>query len=82
MPEPQNYTHIGQAIRALRLERGWPQAEVAAKVGITQEYVSRVENGAEGFINMKLDTISRFAAAFDLHAADLILMISRQEVQA
>lgn len=82
MPEPQKHAHIGQAIRALRLERGWVQADLAAKVGVSPEYISMVETGKQNYTNMKLDGVERFAAVFDLHASDLIAMLSRQEVQA
>lgn len=82
MPEPQKYAHIGQAIRALRQERDWLQADLAAKVGVSQEYISMVETGRQNYTNMKLDGVERFAVVFDLHAADLIAMISRQEMNA
>jgi len=79
MPEPTTYPHIGQAIRALREEKGWRQADLAEKIGVHTEYISMVETGKERYTNMKLDNVERFATAFNLHASDLIAMISRTE---
>lgn len=80
MPETSTYLHIGQVIRALREESGWKQSELAAKIGVSPEYVSMVETGQPRYTNMKLDTVERFATAFNRPAANLIAMISRQEV--
>ncbi|UPT74163.1 MAG: helix-turn-helix domain-containing protein [Elusimicrobiota bacterium] len=39
---------IGPKIRALRQERGWTQARLAALLGITQGYLSQLERGDAG----------------------------------
>lgn len=75
MPEPTKYSHIGQAIRALRKARGWKQQDLAALVGVQAPLISMVETGKPRYTNMQLDSIERYAAAFDLHAADLIAMV-------
>jgi transcriptional regulator with XRE-family HTH domain len=36
---------FGERVTRLREERGWTQAELAAKVGIRTETINRIENG-------------------------------------
>src|SRR6476469_4792741 len=64
---------ISATVRALRKERGWTQAELAEKLGLSQNRLSEVERGdgsftAEQFLLiLKLFnvTTSRFADATD-----------------
>ena len=39
------HSMYGSEVRALRLERGWTQAELAKRAGISQASVSRIERG-------------------------------------
>jgi transcriptional regulator with XRE-family HTH domain len=65
--------HIARVVRALRKERGWTQAELAGKLGLSQNRLSEVERGdgsftAEQFLLiLKLFnvTTSRFADVTD-----------------
>lgn len=82
MDETQTIEHIGQAIRQLRVQRGWKQSELGEKVGKAPEAISMIENGKDGWTNMKLDTVALFADAFDLHSSDLIAMLTRESRQA
>ena len=51
-------------IRALRKDRGWSQRELAERVGITQEGISRLESLSYG--RYTLTTLKRLASAFDV----------------
>src|SRR4051812_3122699 len=42
---PKVNTHIGQRLRALRLERGLPQADVARSLGVSAAYMNLLEKG-------------------------------------
>ncbi len=57
-------TGVAFQIRALRKDRGWSQSELAERVGMTQEGVSRLENPDYGKFTYK--TLKRLASAFDV----------------
>jgi transcriptional regulator with XRE-family HTH domain len=59
----QTSLSIGARIRQLREQRGLTQGDVEQKTGLMRCYISRVENG---FKVPSLDTLEKFAAAFDL----------------
>jgi transcriptional regulator with XRE-family HTH domain len=42
-------SRISQTVRALRQERGWTQAELAKKLGLSQSRLSEIERGAGSF---------------------------------
>lgn len=54
-------------IRALRQAYGWSQKELATRLGITQEGVSRLESLSYG--KYTLSTLKRLASAFDVALA-------------
>ena len=54
---------IGQLIQKFRKERGLSQTELAARAGLRQELISRIENGQAG---AKLEAICSLLAALDL----------------
>jgi transcriptional regulator with XRE-family HTH domain len=60
---------VGAAFRAVRLRRGWSQADVAVRVGVSRSFVSLLERGHFGRVS--LDTIRRVASALDIRI-DLI----------
>lgn len=51
---------IGAALKALREGAGLSQKDIADKMGIAQQSVSRIENGGAGITS---STISRYAEA-------------------
>jgi len=60
-------TGIPFQIRAMRQVRGWSQEELAARMGLTQEGISRLENPDYGRFSLK--TLKRLASAFDVGLA-------------
>jgi transcriptional regulator with XRE-family HTH domain len=55
---------LGATIRRLREERGWLQEELAARAGITQAQVSRLESGEQR--DPRWSTLEGLARAFGL----------------
>lgn len=55
---------FGSVIRAVRQRRGWRQEDLAAKAGVSQATISRVERGHVG--SLSVDTIRRIAATLDI----------------
>ncbi|MCB5167983.1 helix-turn-helix transcriptional regulator [Streptomyces bambusae] len=70
MPEVEEQEAIGRRVRRRRLDVGLTQADLAAAVGKTQAWVSRVEKG-----RIELDRatlISALASALHCHPNDLV----------
>ena len=61
---------LGEAVRELRLARGWSQAELASAAGMTQSAVARFEAG--GTVPT-LPVLGRIARALD---ADLTVRVA------
>lgn len=57
-------TGLASQIRALQHDRGWTQEELAARAGMKQETISRLENMDYG--RHTLSTLKRLAKAFDV----------------
>lgn len=51
---------VGRLIRAIRIHRGWRQADVAARAGSSQAQVSRIERGQ--LDRLRLDEVRQVAA--------------------
>jgi transcriptional regulator with XRE-family HTH domain len=75
-------TPLGQRVRALRLERGLQQRQLADQAGLTPSMVSQIESGR---LTPSLHTLGRLAAALGVPIASLFdgqpagsLVISRQ----
>lgn len=60
---------FGSAIRAVRQKRGWRQADVAARAGVSPSTISRLERGHPG--SFSLDTIRAVSGALDIRV-DLV----------
>ena len=56
-------TALTQQIRAIRLQRGWTQRELAQRLGTTQAAVSRLEDPSYG--RLSLGTLLDLARVFD-----------------
>jgi transcriptional regulator with XRE-family HTH domain len=67
-PSGSLQTLFGQRLRALRAEREWTAAEVAARVGCTESYYCRLEGGRQGPAFPLLAQLSR---AFGVDELDL-----------
>jgi transcriptional regulator with XRE-family HTH domain len=67
---------FGRALRQLRLDAGLTQQELADRVGIGVEYVSRLENGHRG---ARWHTVMRLLRALDATLADLGDAVERVE---
>lgn len=65
--EEEINTGLPFQIRAMRQARGWSQHELAERVGITQEGISRLESVNYG--KFTLATLKRLASAFDVALA-------------
>jgi transcriptional regulator with XRE-family HTH domain len=59
---------VGEMIRALRKERGWSQIELAEKVGLMPQNVSRYE---KGHVQPRESTLANFAEAFGVPLSEL-----------
>lgn len=51
-------------VRSLRKQRGWSQADLAERAGVTQGVISRTEDPDYG--NLTFNTVLRIAAGFDV----------------
>ena len=51
------FAEIGAQIKKMRLEKGMTQVDLAKKLNISQQIISRVEKGRE---NLSLDTLRKF----------------------
>ncbi len=64
-------TTIGQFVRILREQKGLTQDQLAAKTGITYQYLSGLENGRENF---SLDVLDSLAKALGYTLPKLVAM--------
>ncbi len=58
MKIPPERAKLARQIRDIRMKSGYTQKEVAKKLGVIQQYISRIENGRE---NVSVDTLKRIA---------------------
>ena len=61
---------MNNRIRVLRAEKGWSQAELAEKVGVSRNSINAVENGK---FEPSLPLAFRIADAFALKVEDVFL---------
>ena len=61
---------IGDKIRHHRESLGWTQADLAVRLGVSQQYVSRVERGAQH--DMTLTQAARWARVLGCTIAELV----------
>lgn len=70
--EPQEA--LGRAVRALRLERGLTQRELAEAADLNVTWLSHIEAGRP---NPAWGTVARIAAALDVPVSELALRAER-----
>ncbi len=69
MPQQHPNTNLAINLRAMRLEHGWSQEELAERCGLHRTYVGAIERGER---NVTLETLNDLASAFGVSAAELI----------
>lgn len=72
-----NQKEIGQRIRILRKENRLSQLDLANKLNINVDHLSRIENGNKG---MSLDLLIEFSKHFSV-STDYILLGNRQNTE-
>jgi transcriptional regulator with XRE-family HTH domain len=60
---------FGKRLRELREERGLTQEQLAFKVGLSREYLSRIEGGRR---NVSLNVIERLSEALNIPVHELL----------
>ena len=66
---------LGQAVRKLRTERGWSQADLALRVGMDRNDISLIELGRN---SPSVRMLMRLCLALDVRAADLLDDVERR----
>ena len=66
---------LGQALRKLRTERGWSQADLALRVDMDRNYLSLIELGRS---SPSVRMLMRLCLALDVRAADLLDDVERR----
>jgi transcriptional regulator with XRE-family HTH domain len=60
---------FGMRLKELRNKKGWSQAVLAGKLGVTREYLARLEGGLH---DPPLSTVERLAKIFTVRIAKLL----------
>lgn len=71
---------LGQVLRQYREARGWKQDALAAKTGLAQSYISRIERGER--TNVPLETLRLFADALQVPLDELVRASMPEKVAA
>jgi len=58
---PPERAKLAQQIKNTRMKLGYTQKDMAGKLGVIQQYISKIESGRE---NVSVDTLKRIADAF------------------
>lgn len=59
---PAERIKLAREIKDIRVELGYTQKDMAKKLGVIQQYISKIENGHENF---SVDTLKRIADVYD-----------------
>lgn len=68
--------NLGQALKDLRLKQGLSQVEAASKIGMTQAYLSRIENNEK---EPSTDMIKKIGSAYG-SPLSIVLWMATDEV--
>jgi XRE family transcriptional regulator, regulator of sulfur utilization len=60
---------LGKRVRALRLDRGWTQEELAYRSGLNRSYMSDIERGRS---DVSLSTLQKIARPLGISLAELL----------
>jgi transcriptional regulator with XRE-family HTH domain len=75
--EQLNAMMIEQKLAALRTRRGMTQAQLAARLGVSQPHIAKLETGRAR--NIELHTLCRWATALDARlTVDVVSNVSRK----
>ena len=66
---PPERAKLAQQIRRIRIKLGYTQKDMAKKLGVIQQYISKIESGHE---NVSVDTLKRIA---DVFGKDLVIKL-------
>ncbi len=66
---------VGQAIRALRKERGLSQDVLSGLAGIARTHLTMIENGSK---QANFETLWRISQALDMRPSELVVCIERR----
>lgn len=66
---PPERAKLAQQIRRIRIKLGYTQKDMARKLGVIQQYISKIERGHE---NVSVDTLKRIA---DVFGKDLVIKL-------
>jgi len=64
---------FAKRLRALRIEKGWTQEELAERADLAYRHVQRLESLTKT-PPAKIDTIGKLAKAFDMTPAELLVL--------
>lgn len=67
---------VGEALRLLRIFNGYKSAELAEKLGISQSYVSEMENNKK---QPTMDILDKYASVFEMKKSTLLLFAEALE---
>jgi transcriptional regulator with XRE-family HTH domain len=62
---------LASAVKRLRSRRGWTQAQLAQRAGLTQGYIAKLENPRYN-VGPAIDVVLRLAKAFGVGVAALV----------
>ena len=75
-PVPEDLQAVfGENLKAARLKSGLKQSDLAERTGLTQERLSRIENGRQ---NITLKTMMRLAAVVGWNVSGMLLSRGRR----
>lgn len=77
MSDTTHYAHVGEAIKARRIELGISQRELSKRIGWDEERagdISRIETGSKANLTMSL--LLQFSQALDCHPHNLVDLLS------
>ena len=67
---------MGEALRLLRVFNGFKSAELADMLGVSQAYVSEIENNKR---TPSLDVLDKYANVFDMKKLTILLFVESIE---